>query len=162
MIDIVDQKPPRARARGDASQALRGRLAVLRAYHSAARLIQCSKGDLVQQVRPTRCPLLILTTTVCERAGKDSLHIDNEHKPYMYKVPGSWGFSPHPRAWPLFLAWQREQSRKGLMPSDLAFRGAPVITSKVALPSFCVACVSTQSKPPCLRDLLTACTEPKP
>ena len=58
--------------------------------------------------------------------------------------------------------WAREQSRKGLMPSDLAFRGAPVITSKVALPSFCVACVSTQSKPPCLRDLLTACTEPKP
>ena len=45
-------------------------------------------------------------------------------------VQGSWGFSPHPRAWPKFLKWQARLAPTGYVPSDLKFKGKPVITSK--------------------------------
>jgi len=63
-------------------------------------------------------------------SGKDTLQIDNENKPYLYKVSGSWGFSPHPRAWPLFLAWHARTAASGYVPDDLTFRGKLVITSQ--------------------------------
>jgi hypothetical protein len=43
---------------------------------------------------------------------------------------GGRSFSPHPRVWPLFLAWQRRLAATGYVPDDLFFRGAPVITSR--------------------------------
>ncbi|EKX37718.1 hypothetical protein GUITHDRAFT_165425 [Guillardia theta CCMP2712] len=62
--------------------------------------------------------------------GRDNLRIDNEYEPFLYKVPGSWGFSPHPRTWRLFLRWQQAKSATGYEPDDLKFRGGDVITSK--------------------------------
>ena len=29
----------------------------------------------------------------------------NEHKPFLYAMVGSWGFSPHPKQWSSFLTW---------------------------------------------------------
>ena len=31
----------------------------------------------------------------------------NDHKPFLYKLVGTWAFSPHPQQWAAFLAWFR-------------------------------------------------------
>ena len=48
----------------------------------------------------------------------------------MYKIPGSWGFSPHPKAWKAFMAWQKAKVAQGYEPNDLQFKGKDVITTK--------------------------------
>lgn len=43
---------------------------------------------------------------------------------------GSWGFSPHPRAWAAFLEWQTDKDKVGYEPNTLQFKGVDVITTK--------------------------------
>ena len=58
------------------------------------------------------------------------LSVNNGNLPYMYKVPGSWGFSPNRRVWPNFLAWQAERAARGQLPDDLQFKGTDTLTTK--------------------------------
>jgi len=41
----------------------------------------------------------------CEYIGSESLEVNNGNEPYLYKLPGSWGFSPNPVVWKEFLEW---------------------------------------------------------
>ena len=56
------------------------------------------------------------------------LSIDNGNQPYLYRVPGSWGFSPAPLPWARFLAWQLAHAADGYEPDDVTFRGRRVRT----------------------------------
>jgi hypothetical protein len=33
------------------------------------------------------------------------VEILNEHQPFLYRLVGSWAFSPHPAQWAAFLHW---------------------------------------------------------
>mmetsp|Transcript_80204 Transcript_80204/g.214845 ORF Transcript_80204/g.214845 Transcript_80204/m.214845 type:complete len:442 (+) Transcript_80204:231-1556(+) len=57
------------------------------------------------------------------------LEVDNNFEPYLYRVVGSWGFSPAPGPWAAFLAWQRARALAGYEPDDLTFRGKLICTS---------------------------------
>jgi hypothetical protein len=41
-----------------------------------------------------------------------SMHIDNNFEPYLYKLVGSHGFSPHPHHWGKFLSWVQSSFQK--------------------------------------------------
>eukprot|EP00802_Teleaulax_amphioxeia_P012128 Tamp_12166.p1 GENE.Tamp_12166~~Tamp_12166.p1 ORF type:complete len:508 (+),score=90.80 Tamp_12166:54-1526(+) len=43
-------------------------------------------------------------------SGSSNLKVDNGNAPYLYKLPGSWGFSPRPTVWFQFLKWYERQS----------------------------------------------------
>lgn len=62
--------------------------------------------------------------------GSSSFHVSNGDAPYLYKIPGSWGFSPHPKAWRSFLDWQKDKANSGYEPNTLQFKGKDVITTK--------------------------------
>ena len=55
--------------------------------------------------------------------GSTDLAVDNGPQPYLYRVPGSWGFSPAARPWARVLAWQRAAAARGYEPDDVAYRG---------------------------------------
>lgn len=38
-------------------------------------------------------------------AGNENKEIINDYKPFLYKLVGTWAFSPHPKHWREFLDW---------------------------------------------------------
>ena len=42
-----------------------------------------------------------------KKPERSDMEIINDHHPFLYKLVGTWGFSPHPRQWRRFIRWFR-------------------------------------------------------
>ena len=40
-----------------------------------------------------------------KKPERSDLIIVNEHKPFLYKLVGTWGYAPHPKRWREMLDW---------------------------------------------------------
>ena len=40
-----------------------------------------------------------------KKPERSDLIIKNEHKPFLYKFVGTWGYAPHPKRWREMLDW---------------------------------------------------------
>ena len=40
-----------------------------------------------------------------KKPERSDMEIINNHEPFLYKLVGTWAFSPHPKNWRLFLDW---------------------------------------------------------
>ena len=40
-----------------------------------------------------------------QKPDRSDMEIMNNHEPFLYKLVGTWAFSPHPKHWREFLDW---------------------------------------------------------
>ena len=60
-----------------------------------------------------------------KKPERSDMEILNDHQPFLYKLVGTWAFSPHPEQWQNFLTWFRSLDNEtfdpyipGLITSD--------------------------------------------